>query len=109
MTRMIIASFCNHYLGRKSEKKLKKRMPKSIGEMKPGCVMIATMVVVMLPWTNTSVMLFPRCKCVNLIFSATHQGKVRVMVYKSRMNSQILIRFMKRLVKGAEKNNSLGY
>ncbi len=50
-----------------------------------------------------AVVLFPRCKRVNLISSVTNQGKVRFMVYKSRMNSQTLIRFMKRLVKGAKK------
>ena len=47
--------------------------------------------------------LHPRCERVNLISSITNQGKVRFMVYKNKMNSQTLIKFMDRLIKGAEK------
>jgi transposase len=50
-----------------------------------------------------AVKLYPRCKRVNLISSVTNQGKVRFMVYKNRMNSQTLIRFMNRLVRDSEK------
>lgn len=45
----------------------------------------------------------PRCKRVNLISTVTNQGKVRFMVYKDKMNSQTLIRFMKRLIKDSDK------
>ncbi|WP_459926020.1 transposase, partial [Desulfatiferula olefinivorans] len=44
-----------------------------------------------------------RCKRVNLISSVTNQGKVRFMVYKDKMNSQTLIKFMERLIKDADK------
>jgi transposase len=50
-----------------------------------------------------AVRLHPRCERVNLISSVTNQGKVRFMVYKNRMNSQTLIKFMKRLVKSSKK------
>lgn len=50
-----------------------------------------------------AIKLYPRCERVNLISSVTNQGKVRFMVYKNRMNSQTLIQFMKRLVKGSDK------
>lgn len=43
----------------------------------------------------------PRCQRVNLISSITNQGKVRFMVYKDRMNSDTLIKFLKRLIKDA--------
>jgi len=36
---------------------------------------------------------------VNLISTVTNQGKARLMIYKEKMNADILIRFMKRLVK----------
>ncbi|WP_459925923.1 IS630 family transposase, partial [Desulfatiferula olefinivorans] len=45
----------------------------------------------------------PRCKRVNLISTATNQGKVRFMVYKDKMNSQALIKFMTRLIKDSDK------
>jgi transposase len=45
----------------------------------------------------------PRCQPVNLISSITNQGKVRFMFYKDKMNSQIFINFMKRLIKDAGK------
>ena len=47
--------------------------------------------------------LHPRCERVNLISSVTNQGKVRFMVYKNKMNSQTMITFMERLIKGADK------
>lgn len=50
-----------------------------------------------------AIKLHPRCERVNLISSVTNQGKVLFMVYKNRMNSQTLIKFMKRLIKGAAK------
>ena len=39
----------------------------------------------------------------NMISSITNRGKVRFMLYKENMSSQVLIRFMSRLVKGAER------
>jgi len=50
-----------------------------------------------------AIRLHPRCKRVNLISTVTNQGKVRFMVYKDRMNSNTLIKFMKRLIKDSEK------
>jgi len=40
---------------------------------------------------------------INLISSITNQGKVRFMVYQDTMNSQALIKFLKRLIKDADK------
>jgi hypothetical protein len=40
---------------------------------------------------------------VNLISTETNQGKVRFMVYKNKMNSNILIKFMGRLIKDSKK------
>jgi transposase len=40
---------------------------------------------------------------VNMISSITNRGKVRFMLYKETMTSQVLIRFMSRLVKGADR------
>ena len=40
---------------------------------------------------------------VNMISSITNRGKVRFMLYKEKMTSQVLIRFMSRLVKGADR------
>jgi transposase len=40
---------------------------------------------------------------INLISSITNQGTVRFMVYQDAMNSQTLIKFLKRLVKDADK------
>ena len=37
---------------------------------------------------------------INMISSITNQGKVRFMVYRKSMNAQILIKFLRRLVKG---------
>lgn len=50
-----------------------------------------------------AIRLHPRCKRVNLISTVTNQGKVRFMVYKDRMNSNILIKFMERLIKNSDK------
>ena len=50
-----------------------------------------------------AIRLHPRCKRVNLISTVTNQGKVRFMVYTDRMNSNTLIKFMRRLIKGSEK------
>lgn len=38
---------------------------------------------------------------INLISTVTNQGKVRFMVYKDTMNSKVLIKFLKRLIKDA--------
>jgi len=50
-----------------------------------------------------AIRLHPRCKRVNLISSITNQGKVRFMFYKDKMNSQTFIKFMKRLIKDADR------
>jgi len=50
-----------------------------------------------------AIRLHPRCQRVNLISTVTNQGKVRFMVYKDRMNSNTLLKFMKRLIKDSEK------
>jgi len=39
----------------------------------------------------------------NMISSVTNQGKVRFMIYKGGMNSQMFIKFLKQLLKGAKK------
>ena len=44
-----------------------------------------------------------RCKRVNLISTVTNQGKVRFMIYKDRMNADTFIKFMKRLIKDADR------
>ena len=50
-----------------------------------------------------AIRLHPRCKRINLISTVTNQGKVRFMVYKDKMNSDTMIKFMERLIKGAER------
>jgi len=50
-----------------------------------------------------AIRIHPRCQRVNLISTVTNQGKVRFMVYDDKMNSQTLIKFMKRLIKDSEK------
>jgi len=50
-----------------------------------------------------AIKIHPRCKRVNLISTVTNQGKVRFMIYKDKMNSQTLIRFMKRLIKDSDQ------
>ena len=50
-----------------------------------------------------AIRLSARCKRVNLISSITNQGKVRFMIYKDRMNADTFIKFMKRLIKDADR------
>ena len=50
-----------------------------------------------------AIRLHPRSKRVNLISTVTNQGKVRFMIYKDKMNSQTLIKFMTRLIKDSGK------
>lgn len=50
-----------------------------------------------------AIRIHPRCKRVNLISTITNQGKVRFMVYNEKMNSNVFIKFMKRLIKDSEK------
>ena len=72
--------------------------------MKPGCAMTSYHGRSYAPRGKTpAIKLHPRCERVNLISSVTNQGKVRFMVYKNRMNSQTLIKFMKRLIKDSDK------
>ena len=40
---------------------------------------------------------------VNMISTVTNQGKVRFMIYKETMRAQVLITFMKQLIKGSER------
>jgi transposase len=40
---------------------------------------------------------------INLISSVTNQGTVRFMIYDETMNSQMMIKFMKRLIKDADR------
>ena len=44
-----------------------------------------------------------KCKRVNLISSITNQGKVRFMIYNNRMNADTLIKFLRRLIKNADR------
>jgi transposase len=44
-----------------------------------------------------------KCKRVNLISTVTNQGKIRFMIYKDRMNADTFIKFMKRLIKDADR------
>ena len=41
---------------------------------------------------------------VNMISTVTKLGKIRFMLYEGKMNSKMLIEFMKRLTKGSPKN-----
>jgi len=50
-----------------------------------------------------AIRLSARCKRVNLISTLTNQGKVRFMIYENRMNADTFIKFMKRLVKDADR------
>lgn len=50
-----------------------------------------------------AIRLHPRCKRVNLISTVTNQGKVRFMVYNGKMNSDTMMKFMGRLIKGAKQ------
>ena len=40
---------------------------------------------------------------INMISSITNQGKVRFMIYKEKMTAQVLIKFLKQLIKGSRK------
>lgn len=40
---------------------------------------------------------------INMLSSITNQGKVRFMVYRMSMNAQILIKFLRRLIKGNDR------
>lgn len=50
-----------------------------------------------------AIRLSAKCKRVNLISTVTNQGKVRFMIYKDRMNADKFIKFMKRLIKDADR------
>ena len=50
-----------------------------------------------------AIRLSAKCKRVNLISSITNQGKVRFMIYSNRMNADTLIKFLKRLIKDADR------
>lgn len=50
-----------------------------------------------------TIRLHPRCERVNLISTVTNQGKVRFMVYKGKMNSATMIKFMERLIKDSSQ------
>ena len=50
-----------------------------------------------------AIRLSARCKRVNLISTVTNQGKVRFMIYNERMNADTFIKFMKRLIKDADR------
>ena len=50
-----------------------------------------------------AIALSARCKRVNLISTITNQGKVRFMIYNDRMNADTFIKFMKRLIKDADR------
>jgi transposase len=50
-----------------------------------------------------AIRLSARCKRVNQISTVTNQGKVRFMIYKDRMNADTFIKFMKRLIKDADR------
>jgi hypothetical protein len=39
----------------------------------------------------------------NMISSVTNQGKVRWMIYRETLNSEVFIRFMERLIKDSKK------
>lgn len=50
-----------------------------------------------------AISLSAKCKRVNLMSTITNQGKVRFMIYKDRMNADTFIKFMKRLIKDADR------
>ncbi len=56
------------------------------------------------PRGKTPAMLIPaRRERINLISTVTNQGKVRFMTYESTMNANMLIKFLKRLIKDADR------
>lgn len=50
-----------------------------------------------------AIRLHSNCERVNLISTVTNQGKVRFMVYNGKMNYDIMIKFMKRLIKSSKR------
>jgi hypothetical protein len=46
-----------------------------------------------------AIRLSAKCQRANLISTVTNQGKVRSMIYTEKMNSDVLIKFMQRLIK----------
>jgi transposase len=50
-----------------------------------------------------AIRLSAKCKRINLISTLTNQGKVRFMIYENRMNADTFIKFMKRLIKDADR------
>ena len=50
-----------------------------------------------------AIALSAKCKRVNLISTVTNQGKVRFMIYSDGMNADTFIKFMKRLIKDADR------
>jgi transposase len=56
------------------------------------------------PRGKTPAMLIPaKRERINLISTITNQGKVRFMTYESTMNADMLIKFLKRLIKDADR------
>jgi len=56
------------------------------------------------PRGKTPAMLIPaKRERINLISTVTNQGKVRFMTYESTMNADMLIKFLKRLIKDADR------
>lgn len=53
--------------------------------------------------TPTLVLAHSQRERINMISSVTNQGKLRFMIYGERFTSQVFIRFMKQLIKGADK------
>jgi transposase len=72
--------------------------------MKLVFAMIVIMAEAMLPMGNPPIRLSAKkCKRVNFILTVTNQGIVRFMIYKDRMNVDTFIKFMKRLIKDADR------
>ncbi|MBN4054592.1 IS630 family transposase [Nitrospira defluvii] len=40
---------------------------------------------------------------INMISTVTNRGKVRFMIYKEKMNTEVLIKFIKQLIKGSDR------
>lgn len=56
------------------------------------------------PKGKTPVQVIPAKRCsMNMISSITNQGKVRFMIYSNTMTAKVLLRFMKQLIKSADK------
>lgn len=81
-------------------KRPRKKVPKFIGEMKPGFAMTANMAEAMPPRGKTPAIRLPaKRERINLISSITNQGKVRFMIYQGTMNAKTFVKFLKRLIK----------